>query len=96
MHTSHGHGKFLRVAARPHHQPYPTSRRLQEGEEHRGLLVFGEVHVFSVFDQTHHPHARAIPQLEIPADSVRYGAQYLACELPVHDCYARAVCVVMP
>ena len=89
-------GKLLRVAARAHHQVYPSGWRLQKGEEHCRLLTLGETHIFSVFHQAHHLHARSIPQFEMPADCVRYGPQYLAGELPIHDRYARSVCVVMP
>ena len=92
----HGGGQLLLVAARAYHQPCPTCWLLQQGDEHCRLRTLGETHILSVFNQTHHLHARSIPQLEMPADSVRYGAEYSACELPVHHRYARGVCVVMP
>ena len=68
----------------------------RSGRNIAGCWTLGETRIFSVFHQTHHLHARSIPQFEMAADGVRYGAQDLACELPIHDRYARSIFVVMP
>ena len=46
--------------------------------KHRGLLIFGEGIVFSVFHDTYYLDAGSIPPLEISADAVGRGAKCLA------------------
>jgi len=47
-----------------HLQPCLTGRRLQNREEHRDPWIFGEVHIFSVFYDTHDLYPRPVLHLE--------------------------------
>src|SRR5271154_4196329 len=68
---------------------------LQEGKEHRRLLIFGEGLVLAVFHHAYNFCSLAAPELEVPSDRFIDGSEDLARKLAIDDCHQWSLVLVV-
>src|ERR1700686_249003 len=86
----------MRIALRADHKPRLFRWRLQDGEKHRGVRVFSEGPIFSIFYYAHHFDARSVPHLVVCAHGMGSGAKDLARKFLVDDGHAWRIFIIVP